>query len=91
MEKAYIICLNILSDQSGKKIIDALSFFKKWWLCNDHVYIIKTESTAKDIKNYLKVFLEENDKLTIFGLDGEGEWVGLDDKESGWLTNFVLL
>lgn len=90
MERSYLITFEITDQTTLIKVTDAIKLLGKWWNHMGNVWIIKTDSSAKTIKNYLRVFLDDSDKIIILGLDGEADWIGIDNTALSWLTNFIL-
>lgn len=59
-----------------------------WWHCLDSTFIIKTDLTAVQIRDYLVSFIDSNDELLVARLSGEAAWNnGFSDKCSDWLKN----
>ena len=56
-----------------------------YWHCVDSTWIIKTNSTAIQIRDSLKPYLDSNDKLLVVRLTGESAWTGFRDDCSNWL------
>jgi CRISPR/Cas system-associated endoribonuclease Cas2 len=40
-------------------------------------WVLKSESSAKDLRDYLKRFIDSNDKLLVVALTGEAAWSSL--------------
>ncbi len=49
------------------------------------VWIIKSEKSAAQIRDNLKLCLDANDKLFVATLTGEAAWIGHSDKISKWI------
>lgn len=90
MEKTYLITFIISDVNTTEKVTDAIKLLGKWWNYIGNIWIIKTDSNASTIKNYLKVFLDKNDRIIILGLNGEADWNGIDHTAESWLTNFLV-
>ncbi|MBF4508419.1 SinR family protein [Flavobacterium sp. JLP] len=86
MKKTYLIGYDLnKSGQDYKTLIEEIKKLGLWWHCLDSTWIIKSESNATDIRNYLKKFIDTNDKLLVVRLSGESAWVGFSDDCSKWL------
>lgn len=67
----------------SKKIKDSYS----WWKCLNNIFIIKSDNSSSQIRDFLKPCIDSNDKLIVLKLSGEGAWKGFDEKCSNWLKN----
>jgi type IV secretory pathway VirJ component len=48
---------------------------------------VKHDGPATAIRDTLKPKIDENDKLLVVRLSGEGAWAGFDNDCSSWLKN----
>lgn len=53
------------------------------------VWIIVTDQTAVQIRDYLGPCLDSNDKLFVAKLSGEAAWKGYKDSITQWLKKFL--
>ena len=86
--KSYLITYDLI--KPGQNYNELYEAIKKLcsgsaWHCLDSVWIVKTNLTAAQICDILKLHIDSNDKLLVVGLSGEGAWIGFDDKCSSWL------
>ena len=51
----------------------------------DSTWIVKTDSSASEIRDNLKAHVDEGDKLLVLQLTGVASWFGLSVEESNWL------
>lgn len=56
-----------------------------WWKCLNNIYIIKTNQTAVQIRDFLKNCIDNNDTILVTRLNGEAAWQGFDTQCSNWL------
>lgn len=89
MEKSFLITYEISDPVTKQKVIDAIKLLGRWWNYIENVWIVRSDSSARTIKTYLNVFLNDNEKIIILGLDGEADWLGLDKNAASWLTNYL--
>lgn len=56
-----------------------------WWHHLDSTWIIRSNLTAKEIRDQLAKFIDSNDELIGATLTGEGAWIGFSAEGSNWL------
>jgi hypothetical protein len=88
MKKSFLIGYDLnKSGQDYTTLILEIKSLGDWWHCLDSTLIIKSSSTAEIIRDYLKKFIDTNDKLLVVCLTGEGAWTGFRGDCSDWLKN----
>jgi hypothetical protein len=60
-----------------------------WWHHLDSTWIIKHTGPATAIRDALSRHIGVNDELLVVKLSGEGAWVGINEKGSGWLKEHL--
>ena len=65
----------------------AIKAIGTWWHCLESVWLVKTNSTSGDIRTQLQQFIDVNDDLVVFGLNGNWATYGLSDDCNNWLRN----
>lgn len=84
--KTYLIGYDLnKTGQDYQTLIEEIKKLGLWWHCLDSTFIIKNDSTASDIRDYLKKYIDSNDELLVVRLSGEGAWTGFDQVCSEWL------
>jgi len=74
--------------QDYTSLKDAIKKLGTWWHCLDSTWIIKSDSTAVNIRNYLQGFIDSNDELLVLNVTGaERAWTGFNTDCSNWLLN----
>ncbi|MQX74690.1 SinR family protein [Sinorhizobium medicae] len=63
--------------------------FGTFWRHLDSTWLVKTQMSAKDIRDDLSTFLDEDDELLVAGMSGEGAWHGFKQSGSKWLTDHL--
>jgi hypothetical protein len=58
-----------------------------WWHHLDSTRIVKSDSTAAQIRDWLKPHIDASDELVVLRLTGEGAWVGINEQGSKWLMD----
>ncbi|SEL63912.1 hypothetical protein SAMN04488505_102737 [Chitinophaga rupis] len=86
--KTYLIGYDLNKPhQDYPELINKIKQFKTWWHYLDSTWIVKSDLTAAQIREYLKPHIDSNDELLVVSLTGEGAWYGFNDKGSKWLKN----
>ena len=86
--KTYLIGYDLNEeDQDYDTLIEKIKEIGNWWHCLDSTWIVKCDNTAVEIRNFLKQFIDTNDKLLVVHLSGEAAWTGFSDECSQWLKN----
>jgi hypothetical protein len=89
--RTYLIGYDLnKSGQDYKTLTDEIKKLGTWWNCLDSTWIIKSNSTAKDIRDHLINFIDSNDELLVVSLTGESAWQGFDNDCSNWLLKNIL-
>lgn len=88
MAKTYLIGYDL--NKAGQDYATLIEKIKEvsngtWWHHLDSTWVIKSEKSAKDIKDILQKYIDSNDELLVVHLSGEGAWAGFNDKGSSWL------
>lgn len=58
---------------------------KMIWHCLESVWIVKCNSTATEVRDFLIQFIDENDKLLVVELTGTSAWRGFNEECKNWL------
>ncbi|PKM27771.1 MAG: SinR family protein [Gammaproteobacteria bacterium HGW-Gammaproteobacteria-12] len=69
------------------KLIDAIKkAYPNWWHCLDSTWLVNTTSSAQQIRDHLKQFIDGNDKLLVATMGKGAAWTGPFTKPcSDWL------
>ncbi len=85
--KSYLIGYDLNKQgQNYDVLIDKIKSIGNWWHCLDSTWIVKTDSTAIQIRDFLKQFIDNNDELLVVHLSREAAWTGFSENCSKWLT-----
>ena len=69
------------------KLIAAIKAIGSWWHHLDSTWLVKTDSTAVQIRDQLTPYVDAGDELLVACLTGEAAWRGFNDEGSEWLKN----
>lgn len=88
MRRAYIISYDLSSPgRIYEELLKRIKTSYAWARLGGSAYVIITDSTAVQIRDYLQGALDPNDKLFVGVLNAPAAWVGLGDEVSNWLRN----
>lgn len=89
--KTYLIGYDL--NKSGQDYDTLIERIKElangWWHHLDSTWIIKSNSTAKAIRDDLKQYIDSNDELLVVALTGEAAWTGFNKRGSEWLKKSI--
>lgn len=79
-------------NKAGKdytSLIDAIKkAFPTYWHCLDSTWIVETESTPVQVRDWLGRFIDANDELFVVDITGKAAaWRGFTGSCGDWLTN----
>ncbi|MDY0780965.1 hypothetical protein [Tenacibaculum sp. IB213877] len=90
--RTYLIGYDLnKSGQDYSTLIEKIKEIGNWWHCLDSTFIIKTNNSSSQVRDYLLNFIDQNDKLLVVRLYGEGAWTGFDTNCSKWLKENLSL
>lgn len=69
------------------ELYNAIKAIGTWWHCLESVWLVKTNSSSGDVRTHLQQFIDANDDLVVFGLNGNWATYGLSDECNNWLRN----
>ena len=88
--KTYLIGCDLgRPGQNYPELIEALKTFHLCWHHLDSVWIVKTDWSARQVRDHLKPHLDSTDELLVVELTGEGAWAGFNDEGVNWLTEHL--
>jgi hypothetical protein len=89
--KTYLIGYDLnRPGQNYPELFDAIKQVGgTWWHCLDSTWIVKSDSTAKAIRDELAPHVDQGDELLVVNLTGESAWRGFNKECSDWLLNNI--
>ena len=85
--KTYLITYDLTGpSENYAKFFDRIQTFPDWCQCLDSLWLISSNTNAVEIRDRLLPYMDENDKLMVLSLAGEGAWENLSDERSDWLN-----
>lgn len=86
--KTYIIGYDLnRPGQNYAELFKAIKTYPNWWHYLDSTWIIKTVDSAKEIRDNLRLHIDEGDELLVIRYQGDAAWAGFDEKASKWLRD----
>jgi len=85
--KSYLIACDLnrpAKDYPG--LIDAIKKLPLSWHHLESAWIVKTDWTARQVRDHIKPYIDPRDELLVVELSGEGAWAGLNDEAIAWLV-----
>lgn len=87
----YIVAYDLsVPGQKYECLRKKLEGYGTYWHLQQSVWIIRTSSSAPEVRDALLSCLDQNDKLLVAGLNGEAAWYGYSDQNSRWLKETAL-
>lgn len=78
--ESYIITYDLKnSSKNYDDLIDKIKNYPKWAHVNESVWVVKSNTSATDIRNNLKTVADSNDSLFVATLTGVAAWRNIID------------
>jgi hypothetical protein len=85
--KSYLVTYDLIKRKNYPELIKALEGFN-YWHCLGSVWIIKSDSTAQQIFDYLRPHIDNDDKLIVILQAREANWTASFSQTcQDWLRN----
>lgn len=69
------------TSQDYKTLIAEIQKFDRWCRVTESCWVINTSLTCAQVRDYLRQFIDGNDKLFVAALTGETAWTKIKCKE----------
>lgn len=73
--------------QDYANLIEAIKKIGSWWHCLDSTWLVKSDATAVQIRDYLAPHIDQTDELLVADVGRAAAWIGLCEECSSWLHN----
>lgn len=73
--------------QNYENLIAAIKKFGTWWHGLDSTWLVKSSSSAAQIRDSLHPHMDASDELMVLEISGSAAWVGFNEECSSWLKN----
>lgn len=74
--------------QDYKRLVEAIESYGTYWHFMQNAWVIRSSSSASQVRDYLQQYIDANDKLFIARL-GETAWAGFDTNGNTWLKTQI--
>ncbi len=74
-------------DRNYEDLVKGLKSFGTWWHQTGSVWVIVTTKTTTEVRDYLRQFLDPNDRLFVAELEKNWAAVGFNNEEYQWIKN----
>lgn len=72
--------------QNYTNLINALKAYSTWWHGLDSTWMVRTTSTAGQVRDVLLHHIDQNDRLFVVDITGKAAaWYGFDKTANDWL------
>lgn len=72
--KCYLISYNLKSERDYTSLYEAIKSYGVWAHILKSTWAIVTDQSAKEIREYLKNFIDQDDKIFVIKSGGEAAW-----------------
>ncbi|MQM81537.1 SinR family protein [Lactobacillus buchneri] len=87
---AYLITYDLDNPgQNYKDLIEHLKTYPGWARMTESCWSVTSGKTAKEVRNDLEPFIDNNDRLLVVRLSGEAAWTGIPKDVTDWIHNNV--
>ena len=82
----YIVSYDLRKpERNYEDLIKELKSFGTWWHQTGSVWIIVTSKTTVEVRDYLKQFVDSNDKLFVAQINKNWAATGFTEQEYNWI------
>lgn len=83
----YIVTYDLVNRRDYSPLIEKIKSYKMWAHPLESVWIIITDDTSSQIRDYLSDAIDSDDKLLIMKTSQGASWVSLSKNVSNWIKN----
>jgi hypothetical protein len=86
MERVLIVTYDLMNPgQNYENLLKRIKAYKSWARLGGSSYLILTDNTPVQVRDYLMPALDVNDKLYVSLCPPPSAWTGLSDDVSKWI------
>jgi hypothetical protein len=87
---SYVVAYDLHKvGQNYECLIKKLKTYDTHWHVQQSVWIVISNQTSAQIRDFLTPCLDSNDKLIVARLSGEAAWYGYADSITQWLKKYL--
>lgn len=83
----YQISYDLRKQKDYSSLIERIKSYGNWCHPLESTWIVVTNQTAVQVRDYLKVVMDNDDGLLVARLQGEAAWYGLSHEVTQWIKN----
>lgn len=83
--KVYQISYDLRKQRNYDALYERIKSYGTWCHALESSWVIATNQSATQIRDYLSGALDKDDGLLVTRLSGEAAWCGLVQEKSSWL------
>ena len=87
--KLYQIDYDLRKQRNYDALYERIKSYGNWCHALESSWVIATDQSAVQIRDYLYQALDKDDGLLVTRLQGEAAWIGLDSKVTDWLKQHL--
>ena len=76
--------------QDYSDLFKAIKTYGTWWHHLDSTWIIETDDSAKEVRDFLANYIDSNDELLVASIAAPAAWRGFNSKGSEWLKKHLV-
>lgn len=85
----YQIDYDLRKQRNYDALYERLKSYPQWCRVLESTWVISTNQSAAQVRDYLKAVMDADDGLLVTRLQGEAAWAGLSGKVSAYLKNML--
>jgi hypothetical protein len=70
----YIICYDLIAKKDYESLYTAIKTFNKWARVLESTWIITSEKSCTEVRDFLVGYMDSDDKLFVTKSSGVGAW-----------------
>ena len=83
----YQINYDLRKQKDYSSLIERIQSYGTWCHPLESVWIIVTNQTAAQVRDYLATVMDNDDGILVTRLQGEAAWYGLSNEVSQWIQS----
>lgn len=87
--KVYQINYDLRNKRNYETLYERIKSYKTWCRPLESVWVIATEDSAIQVRDYLHQAMDQDDGILVTQLNGEAAWYGVDPEVSSYLKNLL--
>lgn len=88
-KKLYLISYDLRNpDRNYEELYSGIKSFGYWWHQSGSVWMLVSDKSSTDVRNYLSQYIDKNDKLFVAQIINNWAGIGFKKEEYDWLHKF---